>query len=145
MTETLEWLTDVIRAKATEQRIALRAAPRRSYDFAHVLDAQQYASAQEMARRASEFLVPDWTQVVRLASVDPGSEVVIDFNDASCLNFRAGAAAILWRSPGAWEVIEVAASGPAGITASVSGTWRNVRLMPLRPAAAPDGLSAQRL
>lgn len=144
MTETLEWLTEVIRTQLSEQRIALRAAPRRSYGFSHVLDAQSYAAAQEMLRGSAGFLVPDWTQVARLMAVDAGADVEIAF-DTACLDLRAGAQAILWSAPGAWEVIDVVAVAPSGITATVARSWGKVRLMPLRPARAPDGLSAQRL
>lgn len=144
MTEVLEWKTDVIRSQSAEQRIALLEAPRRSYSLQHLLDAQHYASAQEMVREAEAFRVPDWTQVVRLDAVAPGSEVVIPF-DAQCLDFVQGEQAILWRAPGAWEVIDIAAVSAGGITAAVDRQWGAVRLMPLRAAIAPDGMTAQRV
>lgn len=144
MTETLEWLTDVMRAKGAEQRIALRTAPRRSYAFSHVLDAQQYASAQEMVRDAEDYLVPDWTRIVTVQSVESGSEVAIPF-DATCYDFTAGGQAILWKTPGSFEVLDIIAADAGGITAAVADSWASVKLMPLRPAVAPDGMSADRL
>lgn len=141
MTETLEWKTDVIRSKTAEQRIALREAPRRSYALKHMLTPQQYAAAEEMMRAAESFRVPDWTQIVRLDSVEAGSEVVIPF-DGECLDF--GTEAIIWRSPQAWEAIEIDSTSD-GITAAISADWNNALLMPLRPAIAPGGLSAQRV
>lgn len=145
LTEIREWRTDLLRAKSAEQRIALRREARRIFALDHRLDAQQYSSAQEIIRRFEDFLVPDWTQIVRV-DVSPGSQVFIPF-DADCYDSSAYDQAILWQGPGAFEVIDLIdmSSSDSGITAIVSGTWTNVRLMPLLPAIAPDGFTAQRL
>lgn len=145
MTEVLEWSTDVIRSQAAEQRLALRPAPRRSFDLDHMLDAQQYSAAQELVRRYQSFLVPDWTQVVRVSTY-PGSEVTIAFAPG-CLTIPDDGQAVLWRDAAHYEVIDLipTSSPELGVTASVASAWFDARLMPVYPAIAPDGLSPQRL
>jgi hypothetical protein len=61
-TETLEWLTDVIPAKAAEQRISLRPIARQGHGFQYLLDSEQVARARAFCKAlgASEFLVPSW-------------------------------------------------------------------------------------
>lgn len=62
ITETLEWLTDVIRASdGTEQRIRLRALPRRAFDFSYGVEGQQ--------RRRMEAALWDWQARVWLLPI----------------------------------------------------------------------------
>jgi hypothetical protein len=60
--EVLEWRTDVLQARAGEQRIALRSLPREIVTFRHRCDALDMARAAELARArfAGDWLVPLW-------------------------------------------------------------------------------------
>jgi len=62
ITEVLEWRTDVLQARAGEQRIALRTRPREIVTFRHRLDALSMARAAELSRAgfAGEWHVPLW-------------------------------------------------------------------------------------
>jgi hypothetical protein len=82
ITEVLEWRTDVLQARAGEQRIALRSLPREIVTFQHHCDALAMARAAELARAgfAGEWLVPLWHLALQpvedLAQGD--SEVLLD-------------------------------------------------------------------
>jgi hypothetical protein len=67
ITEVLEWRTDVLRARAGEQRLALRSLPREIVTFRHRLDARGMARAAELARAgfAGDWLVPLWHMAVQ--------------------------------------------------------------------------------
>jgi hypothetical protein len=67
ITEVLEWRTDVLRARAGEQRIALRSLPREIVTFRHRLDARGMARAAELARAgfAGDWRVPLWHMAVQ--------------------------------------------------------------------------------
>jgi hypothetical protein len=62
VSEVLEWRTDVLQARAGEQRIALRTLPREIVSFQHRCDALTMARAAELARAGSagDWLVPLW-------------------------------------------------------------------------------------
>ena len=62
VSEILEWRTDVLQARAGEQRIALRSLPREIVTFRHRCDALTMARAAELVRAgfAEEWSVPLW-------------------------------------------------------------------------------------
>jgi len=139
--ESLEWLTDVFRAKASEQRLALRTAPRRIFNLSHLLTDLEYSSARAMLRSATDFYVPDWAQAVNVGVVSSGSGVNLgtdlDYTDIDT-------AALLWESPALFEQVEIAISSGGASATTVVNTYTNARLIPLWLAHAPEGLSTSR-
>lgn len=89
--EVLEWRTDVLQARAGEQRIALRPRPREIVTFRHRLDALGMARAAELARAwfVGDWNVPLWHLAVQpVADLTQGAtEVLID---TTVSDFRAG-------------------------------------------------------
>ena len=90
ITEVLEWRTDVLQARAGEQRIALRSRPREIVTFRHRLDALGMARAAELARAgfAGDWQVPLWhmalqpeVDLVQGATEIPLDTTVSDFRD----------------------------------------------------------------
>ena len=96
VTEFLEWRTDVLQARAGEQRIALRSLPREIVTFRHRCDALAMARAAELARTGfvGDWLVPLWHMAQQpVADLTQGdSEVLLD-TDSS--DFRAPGLATL--------------------------------------------------
>jgi hypothetical protein len=134
--ETLEWNTDIFRAKAAEQRAALRLVPVRTFQMSHLLSDEQYARARDLVRVNESFMVPDWAQSQQIGSVAAGSSVVLS-GDLSFVEM--GDNALLWE-PGQYEQVEL-----SGLTAdTVVNTYSNARLVPLWPAHAPEGLQVTR-
>ena len=138
--ESLEWLTDVFRAKSAEQRIALRTAPRRVFNLSHLLSDYEYSAARAMLREATTFYCPDWGQSVNVGAVAAGSSVVlgdIDYTDID-------SAAMLWESPALFEQVAITITSNGAVATTVVNTYTNARLIPLWLAYAPEGLSTSR-
>ena len=91
ISEVLEWRTDVLQARAGEQRIALRPRPREIITYRHRLDALGMARAAELARA---WFVGDWNVPLWHLAVQPvvdltqgATEVLID---TTVSDFRSG-------------------------------------------------------
>lgn len=144
MIETLEWRSDVIRAKSEEQRIALRDAPRRDFNLQHLLDHPMYAAARALIRVAEELTVPDWTQSVKVGAVNAGTSVSVSFDTAG-LDYSAGSDAIIWADWDDWELVEIESADSTGVViAEVLTSRPDVRLIPTVVGMAFEGMSADR-
>lgn len=141
--ESLEWATDVFRAKAAEQRIALRTQPRRSLSFAHFLRDKEAIAAQNLIRASQAdggFYVPDWPQAVKVGSVTAGAGVTVASDLSS---YHYGDRALLWDSISSYEVLDITWDS-SGVTADVTNNYSNAMLMPLWEGNAPEALSVAR-
>jgi hypothetical protein len=110
ITEVLEWRTDVLQARAGEQRIALRSRPREIVTFRHRLDALGMARAAELARAgfAGDWLVPLWHMAVQPdADLAQGAAEVL--MDTVVSDFRAGGLAAIAVDGGDAALAEIAA------------------------------------
>lgn len=144
--ESLEWRTDVFKAKAGELRIALRAQPRRTFNLSHTLTEFQYAGAQGIIRSSqgnNTLQVPDWTMSQSLGPVSAGVDVVLP---ADLTYVDIGEDALLWESTENYESVSVLTDSNGFFVASeVTKNYTDARLVPLWPAVATGGLNAERL
>ncbi|OXH93184.1 hypothetical protein CA830_09065 [Burkholderia multivorans] len=107
-TERLEWLTDVLTMRdGGEQRVRLRANPRRSFEF----DVLEYGNGGQLdllmnVWQSRVYAVQVWTDKTRLASaIYPGDTVLaVTTTD---LDYHAGGLAIVGSTSGATEALEV--------------------------------------
>jgi len=110
ISEVLEWRTDVLQARAGEQRIALRPRPREIVSLSHRCDALSMARAAELARAgfAGEWLVPLWHMAVQpVADLAQGAtEILID---TSVSDFRAHGLAAVAVDGGDAALVEITA------------------------------------
>lgn len=96
ISEVLEWRTDVLQARAGEQRIALRPRPREIVSLSHRGDALSMARSAELARAgfAGEWLVPLWHLAVQpVADLTQGATEIL--LNTSVSDFRAGGLAAI--------------------------------------------------
>jgi hypothetical protein len=145
MIESLEWKTDVFRAKSAEQRMALRTAPRRTFNLDHTLTDYQYAGARALIRDTQGgdgFLVPDWGQSIKVGSVSSGSAETISV-DLSYVDM--GDTALLWESSTKYESVGITNDSSGVVVDSVGNDYTDARLMPLWTAVCPEGLVATRI
>lgn len=141
--ESLEWATDVFRAKSSEQRIALRTQPRRTFSYAHFMRDQEANYARTLVRNAQGgdgFLVPDWTQSDSVGAVSSGAGVSIPANLG---DVYYGDRALLWGSELSNESIDVTWDSN-GLTADVAGNYFSATILPLWAGNSPQGLSVSR-
>ncbi|MDC7707254.1 hypothetical protein [Vogesella indigofera] len=107
-TERLEWLTDVLTMRdGGEQRVRLRADPRRSFEF----DVLEYGNSGQLdllmnVWQSRVYAVPVWTDKARLTTaIYPGDTVLaVSTTD---LDYHAGGLAIVGSSTGATEALEI--------------------------------------
>lgn len=141
--ERLEWLTDVMISQGgVEQRVGLRAAPRRalSYDLA-TLDRHQTAQLETMMLgwQARLWAVPVWTDRQDLAAPLPAGSLTVPCV-TSGYEFSVGGLALLWAAHDRHEAVEVAGVGPSSITlktATVAAWPAGTRLYPVRLGRMP--------
>ncbi|MEM6484972.1 MAG: hypothetical protein AAF662_08315 [Pseudomonadota bacterium] len=144
MVESLQWATDIIFTKTSEQRIGLRLQPRRVFNFSHTLSDEVANYSRVLTRNAqgdSGFLVPDWTQTQSVGAISAGSGVVIPV-DLSTVDF--GTQALIWESESRNEAVTITL-GAGNVTADVANTYANAQIMPLWPGSSPEGLNMSRL
>jgi hypothetical protein len=96
ISEVLEWRTDVLQTRTSEQRIALRSRPREIVTLRHRLDALGMARAAELARAGfvGEWQVPLWQMALEpTADLAQGATEIL--LDTAVSDFRAGGLAAL--------------------------------------------------
>lgn len=146
VSERLEWKTDVLQARSSEQRIAMRRVPLRSMSLSHMLSEQQASKAGQIIRfeNANEYLLPHWGQAVRVGAVGIGTDVVVSggFDGTELI---AGSDAIVWQSADNFEQVSITAITDSTATLdSVTGTYTDALVMPLLDAAMPSGIGIYR-
>lgn len=113
ITEVLESRTDVLQARAGEQRIALRPRPREIVTFRHRLDTLGMARAAELARAgfADDWHVPLWHMALQPDAdlVQGATEILLDTGVA---DFRSGGLAAIAVDGGAAAPVAVASVHP---------------------------------
>lgn len=137
--ERLEWLTDVIEAfDRTEERTALRSAPRRSLEYAVLLQGQAAArlEAALWGGPAPQWLLPIWTDPQLLAAELPSGATSIPATTAG-YDFADGGQAVLWRDDATHEAvtIDTVTADALTLASPTTTTWAaGARLYPARPA-----------
>ncbi len=148
--EGYEWATDVIESYGgIEQRIGLRAAPRRklSYSFTTFSENERASLAAALyGWQARVFAVPVWTDAQTLASgLAAGSTSVACVTDG--YEFAATGLAVLWAGYNNHEALEVASVG-AGTLTFASPTIKNwpagTQLLPVRLGRLPERIKSTR-
>lgn len=142
--ETLEWRTDVLRARQAEQRLRLLDAPRRTWQFKHVLTQSQYAAARALLRGTDDaFAVPDWTRALYAGAIAAGTSVPIAL-DTSDLDLRAGDSLVIWGDAANHEIVTLESLSAGQIVLSEVTTARSALLYAADPCQALEGLRVTR-
>ncbi|URA07008.1 hypothetical protein P9A47_gp40 [Xanthomonas phage Elanor] len=145
-TESLEWLTDVIRCKGKEQRIALRPQARQELVLSHVLDDQNLARAKALARfaSASEILVPGWESFTRVGTVAAGAQT-LNFSTAYA-PYRVGDQVVVWQEVDYFEVrtLTAVAANQIDLDAPLARSYSLALVMPVRPSRFAQDFEATR-
>lgn len=147
--ERMEWKTDVLTAfDGSEQRRALRLAPRKAYEFdAFFLGrARRYAEAAAWGWGARVWALPVWPDGVD-TKADTAAGALFVSCDTEALDFEAGSFAIFLADVFTFEVIEVEDVAPGGLTLKrpTRLAWpAPARLYPARTARLRDSVRFSR-
>lgn len=139
LSESLEWLTDVIRCKAGEERVALRHLPRQTHMMECWLSPEEYGAAKLFARSKEDtFLLPLWQHLVDVPDLTLGDDFLPGTFDP---RFFSGLA-LVWQSNSVWAVVETTAeSGGLRLSAPLGRAYFRPCVLPLQEvfwAQAPD-------
>lgn len=133
--ERLYFRTEVLAAYGAEQRLALRAAPRQAFTFAHVFTPEQAGRARLLARAGSggTWRVPVWPELRNVGALTLGQTVIAI--DTTAGDFRgAGSEVLVWGSDTAFEAATISAMTGSSITlsAGLGAAYARALVMPLR-------------
>lgn len=144
--ESLEWNTNVLRSYNTEQRIALRQAPRQSFSYSYILDKDEFVFARGLAKTAAGLVygVPVWAELTKVGVLASGSSV-ISF-DTSNKDFRVGGLLMVWDGATYAEAGEILSMTPSSVTlkAPIERNYSQALVMPLRLGRALGGFNFKR-
>lgn len=148
--ERLNWLTDVMLTQAgVEQRIGLRAAPRRGLEYAlATLDRHQTNRLETLLLgwQSRLFAVPVWTEVQTLSASLPAASLTIPCTTMD-YEFVADGLALLWRTHDDFEAVEIDSVGASSLTlkaATVAAWPAGTRVYPVRLGQMPARQSLSR-
>ncbi len=150
LTEAIEWRTDVLRAHdGSEQRRAVRARPRRTFEF-DLLLANGEAEWLEMLlwrMHGEEFALPVWTDRMPLSAVPQAGQQIL-YGATTGLQFVEGGYALIFQSTTTWEIVQVSAvaSGSVALAQTIVGDFMpGVVLYPLVFAEIADTVQLTRV
>lgn len=141
--EVLEWRTDVLRARASEQRFRLRERPRRQWHFKHLFTPENQSSARAIVRGATAYQVPDWIRAVYAGPVAAGAHVSITMTTAG-LGLAAGGSVVLWNGLVDYEVCAIESVSPTALVLAFVATARSATIYRVDQAHAAVALDISR-
>lgn len=140
ITESLEWLTDIIPCRNGEQRISTRTRPRQEFTFNYKPTDAQLARARELAKSigGEQIYLPVWTEFSRVGSIGAHTEnLAIDTTVAS---YAENGYALVWQDDETWEVVEIAtvADDEVTFTPWIVNAYSDAFVMPVRVVTLPQ-------
>jgi len=108
--ETLEWKTEILKAKdGTEQRIKVRQSPRQYFKLRLYLESDKintWYDSMIHTWQKQAWLIPIWTEYVKhTTDIDHHDTVIVV--DTTNADFRNDSKAIIWKSSTEYEVIVI--------------------------------------
>lgn len=115
-TESLEWKTDITKAKGSEEAIALRETPRQGFMFKHLMNPQQFSRAKAFTYGSSqnETLIPMWQDFETVGNLPVATNIVNC--DTTVMDITAGGYAVLLDEDDAFEILQVDSVSGTSVT-----------------------------
>lgn len=153
ISEGIGYLTDVMSAyDTTEQRVQLRARPRRTMQFRALAEEARDAALLHGILynwQPRVYGVPIWQDIQKTTADVAAGDLVIQV-DTTDRQYEAGGLAFIWRNPHEWEAFQIASLTASTITIAspaqaawtrASGAW----IMPMRAGRLGDSQTLSRL
>lgn len=132
--ETLEWLTEVLETYEGEQRLAMRKAPRQTYDYTHVMSDHDMSTAyvllEEWFQRV--FGVPVWNELALVGAISGNPQFIDTRTDI--FDYRPNDVVLVWESPEKYEAVETTTITATRINLKIplANDYQQAYIMPLR-------------
>jgi len=144
--ETLEWSTDVVPSYTSEQRLALRQAPRQFFDYTCYLDKVEFSRAKAIATQWAHrvYGVPVWSELSRAGQLSLGATFIPV--DTTAADYRENDVVILWESSEKQAAVEITTVHANGVSLKIplETEFETAYIAPLRFAMTPEGISFSR-
>jgi hypothetical protein len=145
VTESLEWLTDVLTSQSgVEDRFQLRTNPRQGFQFNIPIQSWNAAKSFNTGYGALRKLwaIPVWTEAQYVGTVAAGATSVAC--NVTNYDLRANSLALLYRDENNWQLIQVNTLGGSSINllssaSALSGAW----LLPVRVGYISDNIDGR--
>lgn len=146
ITESLEWRTDVLACRNTEQRIAIRTTPRQELILTHRLTPEQFGRARELAKTigGDSLYLPIWTERVRIGSIE--AHTVSLAIDTTHVSYSESGYAMVWQDDETFEIVEIATVADDLVTFNpwIVAAYSDAYVMPVRTATFAQELGVDR-
>lgn len=149
-TDTLDFLTDVLRTYSAEQRIKLRKNPRRKVEYNHLCTQEQLSQAKLKARRYGQtgtMYVPLWSCQKQLTNLSSG-DTVLSFGATDFVRYyeyNTADKVIIWQDWDNYIVRDITSfdytNNTIVLSSSVGTNVTRAIVMPLRAAVALRGFT----
>lgn len=145
-TESLEWLTDVLKTRSQEQRLALRQVPRQTFEYDYQLDDWDFARAKQIATGWVQrvYGVPAWGELSHIGGI-AGNPQSLTF-DTRWADWRVGGIALVYEAADKFEACEIVAIADDRLDFKIpiAQNFTNAFIVPLRFGRAPSGFTFSR-
>lgn len=145
--EELAWNTDIIQTFAGEQRLALREAPRQSFNHQFLLDEYQFSRAKAISTQWAHrvYGIAVWSEVTQLKTGLAAGATFIPF-DTSFADYRANDLVILWVSDTQLLAVEISTVQSNGVNLKLplESAWPACFVAPMRFVRALNGVEYTR-
>lgn len=146
VTEKLEWKTNILQTRVSEQRIGLRTAPRQFLSFGFVLTDSSLSdiktASQDFVYRA--WGCPMWHEQDRVTVTEGATIISIDTTTA---DYRDGGLLMLWESENNTAALEIDTVTDTTITLKYPAEqdWIDAIITPLRISYMTNGVNISRM
>ena len=149
VTETLSWLTNVLRSyDGSEQRRGLRTKPRRSFSYNFKTFRHESSRMENLlwGWQNRMYALPVWTDKAKLTSAQVAGDSLINL-DTATFSFSTGGLAIMYLNNKVMEVIEIEAisSGTLSLVRPLESDWpKGAIVMPVVLGHLPTNVPLMR-
>lgn len=144
--EMLEWQTDIIPSYAGEQRLALRAEPRQTFNYTYMLTPEEFSRAKAISYQWAHrvYGVPVWSELTHVGPLPIGTTYIPV--DTTVADYRENDVIIIWESSSSEMAVDISTvqAGSVSLKLPLSREFTSAYVAPLRFARAYAGIEYSR-
>jgi hypothetical protein len=146
VTESLEWNTEVFRARSAEYRSCNRSQPRHELSLKHQMIPTDFGLAKELAKSigGEKVYFPVWPEFTHVGAITAHSVTLSVDSSYAC--YKSGGKLLVWESNTHYEVVTIYSLGTGIITLNpwVVDAYSDAVVVPLRYGTMEQEVEAAR-